>query len=90
MPNEVFIEYPDGFKKGKEKILRLLKALYGLKESLLLWYNTFTTALKELGLTEVLGASCLLQDKFLIVFFYVDDIMILYHRDHRKHFEDFI
>jgi len=90
IPNEVFIEYPDGFKKGKEKILRLLKALYGLKESPLLWYNTFITALKELGLTEVLGASCLLQDEFLIVFFYVDDIMILYHRDHRKHFKDFI
>ena len=77
--HEVYIEYPEGFKQPG-RILRLLLALYGLKRSPLLWHQELTTTLISLGLQEVAGVNCLLRNDLLLIFFYVDDIIILYHK----------
>jgi len=53
-------------------------ALYGLKISPLLWYKELTSILAEFGLKLVLGTNCLYTDGRLIVFFYVDDIAVLF------------
>ena len=59
-------------------ILVLLMALYGLKILPLLWYKELTSTLAKFGLEAVPGTNCLFTDGRLIIFFYVDDIAVLF------------
>jgi transposase InsO family protein len=73
----VFCKFPDGFEQP-DSCLLLLRALYGLRRSPLLWLQELSTTLKELGLKEVAGEPCLfINDDGVLVFFYVDDIVLL-------------
>jgi hypothetical protein len=76
LDEKIYCDYPEGFER-LGKCLLLLRALYGLKRSPLLWYTDFTTSLEELGLQPVPGVNCLYTNDRLIVFFFVDDIVIL-------------
>jgi hypothetical protein len=78
----ILCELPKGFKDG-DLIVELDKALYGLKESPLLWFKEFSQTLKSLGLTPSTEEPCLFtsSDKKVIVLFYVDDILVLYPKD---------
>jgi hypothetical protein len=49
LDEEVYVELLDGFKISG-KVGRLLRALYGLRRSPLLWQKLLSSALKELGL----------------------------------------
>jgi hypothetical protein len=69
----IYIHYPEGFKRHGH-VLRLIKALYGLRRSPLLWFNEISKALTKLGFRCISDARCLFIKKDLIVFFYVDDI----------------
>ena len=53
-------------------------ALYKLKISLLLQYKELTSILAKFGLKLVLGINCLFIDRRLIIFFYIDNITILF------------
>jgi hypothetical protein len=65
-----------------------LRALYGLKEAPLLWYNAFKKTFMKLGLNPVNGFPCIFTNKWLIVFFYVDDVVMAYARANaHKHAE---
>lgn len=88
LDEEVYTHLPEGFKLPG-KILRLKRALYGLRRSPLLWLKEFTSALLDLGLTPIPEAQCLFTNGRLVVFFYVDDVVILYHRSHQTEFQDF-
>ena len=83
---ETLVEYPEGFKK-EGKVLQLLRALYGLRQSPRLWYKDLTEALQALGLVLVPDANCLLSNKWLTVLFYVDDILFIYHARDTERFE---
>ena len=74
--DEIYCLYPDGYKRPNIHWL-LRRALYGLKESSLLWLNALIKAFKELGLCVIPGVNCLFINKYLIAFFYVDDIVML-------------
>jgi hypothetical protein len=75
----VYCKCPDGFEQpGSCWLLR--RALYGLRRSPILWLQEFTATLKDLGLREVTDQPCLfVNDNGIIVFFYVDDIVLLCH-----------
>ena len=77
LDEEVYVELPDGFKLSG-KVGRLLRALYGLRRSPLLWQKLLSSALKELGLQAGQEEPCLFQNDHLIVFFFVDDISYMY------------
>jgi len=79
---------PEGYAMEGQCLL-LLYALYGLRRSPLLWLKEFSKTLQELGLQEVPGEPCLFTNKWLIVFFYVDDIVVLCHTKHLSHLERF-
>ena len=74
--NELIYCYmPDGFRQPN-CCLRLRKALYGLRRSPLLWLRELSTALTDLGLSQIPGEPCLFTDyRGIILFFYVDDIV---------------
>jgi hypothetical protein len=63
--------------------------LYGLKISLLLWYKELTSILAKFGLKLVLGTNCLFTNGRLIVFFYVDNIAILFAKKDLLRLEEF-
>ena len=69
--------------------LLLLCALYGLRRSPLLWLKEFSKTLQELGLQEVPGEPCLFTNDWLIVFFYVDDIVTLCRKEHLPRLANF-
>ena len=57
---EVLVECPEGFKQPGQ-VLRLIRALYGLRQSPRLWHKDLTEALQALGLALVPDANCLLS-----------------------------
>ena len=69
----VFMKMPPGFEK-EGKVLRLQKALYGLRRSSILWQKKSTKAFREMP-----RESCVMR-KGVIVFSYVDDIVFCYRK----------
>uniref|UniRef100_A0A1Y1KB38 Reverse transcriptase Ty1/copia-type domain-containing protein n=1 Tax=Photinus pyralis TaxID=7054 RepID=A0A1Y1KB38_PHOPY len=58
-------------------IAKLEKALYGLRESPLLWYNELSNSLEEAGIDRTDEEPCVFTDGKILVLVYVDDILIL-------------
>lgn len=84
----VYCHPPEGYS-DTDHLWELHRALYGLKTSPLLWYKELTKMLKELDLQEVKEAPCLWRNDKLIVFFYVDDIVMLARPAHSAALDDF-
>ena len=85
---------PDGWTNSdlasSDKILLLLlRALYGLKQSAALWYKNLSRTLIELGLEPVSGVDCLFINDYMLLFFFVDDIVVLFDRQHVKKVDEF-
>ena len=81
----VYCELPDGYRKeGRCALLR--KALYGLRDSPLMWYNEFSTTLKQLKLTASKEEPCLFynEDRTIFLLFYVDDIIQMYRKEQEQ------
>jgi Reverse transcriptase (RNA-dependent DNA polymerase) len=76
---QIFCHMPDGFKE-KGKAWLLLRALYGLTRSPFLWFTELSSTLKDLGFEPVLEEPCILSNGRIIIFFYVDDIIMAFHR----------
>ena len=76
MDEEVYCECPPGYENLGPCLL-VLRALYGLRRSPKLWYDEFVQALKELGMKPITGQVCLFTNGSIILFFYVDDIVLL-------------
>jgi hypothetical protein len=79
---------PPGFGK-KGQIWLLLMALYGLRRSPHLWHNELSGYLQSIGVMPVPGVNCIHHNEWLVVFFFVDDIICLYRKQHQGKFETF-
>jgi hypothetical protein len=79
---KLYAEFPAGYKK-LGKCIKVLKAIYGLKNSLLLWYKKLNKALESMGLILFKKESCFFYfpNRKICILFYVDDILCLYHRN---------
>jgi hypothetical protein len=76
----IYMRMPPGRRGAGDKILLLKKALYGLRKSPLLWQRHLTASLKGLSFNPVPQEPCVLINNGIIVFFYVDDIIVAYRR----------
>ena len=47
--SEVYVKQPSGYENGREKIYKLGKVLYGLRESPHSWYECFNDYITKLG-----------------------------------------
>ena len=79
-PNErIYVEMPRGFKqydsKGRPKILKLRRFLYGLRQSPRAFWVYMTEKLVAAGLTQSQIDPCLFVGPKVIVVMYVDDIL---------------
>ena len=75
-------------KKFKKQIigtlLFLFQTLYGLKQLPTLWYKNFSVMFIQLKLKPVPRIKCFFISEFLLVFFFVDDIIIIYNQCHKQ------
>ena len=78
----VVCSLPDGFKKPGYCV-EIDRALYGMRDSPALWYQEFAGTLKRLELIPCLEEPCIFMNKArgLIIVFFVDDVLLLYHKD---------
>ena len=79
LDEEIFMKMPDGHRRPG-RILRLQKALYGLRKSPRLWQRHFTTTLREIGFETVPHEPCCMRRDGIIIFFYVDDIVLAFRK----------
>ncbi|KAJ5504596.1 hypothetical protein N7463_007470 [Penicillium fimorum] len=75
---ETYTYMPEGFQT-LGKCWKLHRALYGLRISPRLWQQEAAGVLRKLGLQQVPEDPCVFMGKGLLVFFYVDDILIASH-----------
>ena len=82
LKEEIFMQQPDGYKvKGQEnKVYKLKKSLYGLKQASRQWYYTFHNAIVKFGFRTNDYDHCVYHwnsgSDFIILSLYVDDIFI--------------
>jgi len=77
LEERVFMEQPPGFEHDDNKVYRLKKAIYGLKQAGRQWNIKFSSSLVEYGLKQCSEDDCIFFNKDIIVALYVDDGMIL-------------
>jgi len=83
LDEEIYMEQPAGFKiKGKEHlVLRLLRAIYGLKQAARVWWIELDRSLKEFGFKRLYADAGIFISQhpdgtLVILLAYIDDIII--------------
>lgn len=76
---EIYMRQPEGFKvRGMEnKVLRLQRALYSLKQAGLAWWKELDSSMKQLGFKHLISDAelfiCRRKRQIIIAVVYVDD-----------------
>ncbi|UYV81710.1 hypothetical protein LAZ67_20002072 [Cordylochernes scorpioides] len=83
LDEDIYLLPPQGYQPTDENLVcKLNQALYGLKQSSKVWYNTFSDHLVKIGFTRFNSDKCLFEFKIgnsnLILGLYVDDMIIIY------------
>jgi reverse transcriptase-like protein len=88
MPTKVFTSLPPGFGSQSHLCWLLQKALYGLCISPLLWFEELSRSFKGLGFTPAPDDPCIFihEVHLIIIFFYVDDIVITFDKKYQQEF----
>ena len=89
LDRKLYVYTPDVFQHRDGLLLEVLRALYGLKESPQLWFKELRKTMLSLGLKQVPGFPCLYTNKWLILFVYVDDIVMAFHPSNRHWHREF-
>ena len=82
LDEEIYMQQPVGFitKDQERKVCKLLKSIYGLKQSSRQWYLKFHRAITSYGFTMIDEDHCVyikqFEDNFVILSLYVDDILL--------------
>ncbi|CAN0469558.1 unnamed protein product [Hapterophycus canaliculatus] len=82
---DVWVFQAPGFEEdhpvtGKQHVLKLLKSLYGLRQSPRNWNTTFAGAIKSIGFKPIFSDPCVYvygSDKtYVVLSIYVDDMLL--------------
>jgi hypothetical protein len=74
----VYVRQLPGFEDGTNWVYKLLKTLYGLRDTPLMWFREVTKLMKKEGFTPLSSEACVFVSKDLKVWIilYVDDMAI--------------
>lgn len=90
LKEELFIEQPDGYADDKDgKVWKLNKAIYGIKQAPYEWNKEINNLLITIGFKRLKTDPCLYtkiskSGKVIVLFVFVDDIVIAYHRTDKQ------
>lgn len=79
LDEDVYMRMPPGYRKAGN-VLHIKKALFGLRKSPLLWQRFFRKSLLEIGFQSIPHEPCCLSRDGILIFFYVDDIVLAYQK----------
>ncbi|KAL5762307.1 hypothetical protein ACOSP7_018571 [Xanthoceras sorbifolium] len=83
LDKNIYIMQPEGFiEKGQEeRVCKLQRSIYGLKQASRSWNIRFDQAMKSFGFTQNLDEPCAYKmtkgDKLVFLVLYVDDILLI-------------
>jgi Reverse transcriptase (RNA-dependent DNA polymerase) len=83
LDEEIYMRLPPGYRKPGV-VLQLQRALFGLRKAPLLWQKHFTGTLERLGFQRIPHEPCCYSRDGVLIFFYVDDIVIAFEKGPRK------
>ncbi|CCE30820.1 uncharacterized protein CPUR_04669 [Claviceps purpurea 20.1] len=72
----VYVEQPEGLEDGLGRVCLLNRALYGLKQSPRIWYETLSAYLATLGFKPLTSDLGVFFKGNLYIAIYVDDLLI--------------
>ena len=84
----IYCKSSDEWKKVNELLL-LLRAFYDLKQLSALCYKYLFNIFNELELEQVSEIECLFINDYMIVFFFINNITVLYHSRNVKQVNQF-
>ncbi|CAG7717827.1 unnamed protein product [Allacma fusca] len=77
----IYMEQPEGMSDGTNRVCKLIKSIYGLKESSKCWNERFHEEMKKLGFTRLESDRCVYVKRcggvIIYVLIYVDDIIVV-------------
>lgn len=73
---ELYMEYPEGYKNDDGKVCKLNKAIYGLKQSSRCFYTRITEELIKLGFKRSEIEPCVFIKGNTIISIFVDDLLL--------------
>ena len=92
LQQEVYLEQPEGFEDGTDRVCRLKRSLYGLKQAARCWNERLTRFMEGAGLKKSSTDPCLFYrnsgNSSLYVVVYVDDGLIVGNNE--AEIEDFL
>ncbi|XP_074266995.1 uncharacterized protein LOC141590293 [Silene latifolia] len=82
LEEEVYMRVPQGFeRKGENKVCKLMKSIYGLKQASRNWFAKLTVSMKKYGFVQSLANYSLFtlnrDGIFIAVLVYVDDMIVV-------------
>ena len=83
LEEEIYMSQPDGFiKEGQEqKVCKLLKSIYGLKQASRSWNIKFDETIKSYGFHQSVDEACVYklikEQSVVFLVLYVDDILLM-------------
>jgi hypothetical protein len=77
----VYYRILEGFYVPSKYLLN--KALYGLARAPRLWFKNLSSILLSIGFRQILDISCLFTSRVIIVFFYINDIIIFNRKENK-------
>lgn len=98
LDEEIYMEQPKGFEiLGKEnKVCRLRKAIYGLKQAGRQWHEHLQDSLRVFGFEKLISGDVSIffkhneGDQIIIILVYIDDMAIFGSREHVQATKEFI
>ena len=93
LDEEIYMNIPPGFEGNIcNKVCKLKKALYGIKQSPRAWFGRFSKVMKEFGYKQSQGDHTLFIKHFAVggvsvtaLLVYVDDIIVIRNDEREKH-----
>jgi hypothetical protein len=81
---DIFISIPDGMDDDATHVLKLNRALYGIKQAPREWFKEISHTLQSLGYSPCIKDTCLYSKKtktnnMIVLGLFVDDMPIAYH-----------
>lgn len=85
LDEDIFMEQPEEYQDGTDKVCKLNRSIYGLKQAGRQWNLKLDNALRKFGLHKSQMDPCIYfsSDKGILIAIYVDDFLLFY-RDETK------
>lgn len=78
LEEEIYMTQPEGFEDGSDRVCRLHRAIYGLKQAGRQWNKKLDQFLIEIGFERDKCDPCVYLKINLIIAIYVDDLLIFF------------